>query len=198
MAEARIAGSARFDVTRGFRYKVSFAQPVDVSGDAGPAPELLPAGFQSVTGLSAEAETVEYREGTDEIAMRKFMGLLAYGTVTLNKGVDPKGLLHAWFQFCHGTGVGGKFVNDAVGAEVDGPGRKREGGRRDVTIVVFDRSGVNTPRTIVLRNAWPKAFEYGDLDASSSDVLVETLTLEFEGYEVENQGGQVTSVTATT
>jgi hypothetical protein len=46
---------------------------------------LLRAGFSEVTGLNSETDVVDYREGTDDITVRKLSGLKKFGMITLNR-----------------------------------------------------------------------------------------------------------------
>jgi phage tail-like protein len=191
MGRVNLTEAKRFDVLRGYRFRVFSSDPAPDIGQPGGIDssftfeeEDIPAGFSSISGLSAEVESVEYREGTDEITMAKFEGLVSYGDVTLSKGVDPQGRLWAWFKALHGNMI------DVKAAQALTSGAQSAilpGGRRTLTIEVLARGDINTAdaaRIYTLRNAWPRTFEVGDLDASSSDVLVETMTIAHEGLEV--------------
>ena len=53
--------------------------------------------------------------------------------------------------------------------------------RNTVIIEILDRFG-NTKRTYKLAEAWVSKWEGSDLDASSDDVAIEKLTVQFEYF----------------
>lgn len=65
---------------------------------------------------------------------------------------------------------------------------------RDLTIHVVERAGpsnipASSRRSFVLHDAWPAILSYGDLDATTGEVLIETLELAHHGisYYVDGQ-----------
>src|SRR2546430_12489232 len=48
---------------------------------------LLRAGFSECTGLSSETDHIDYREGPEDITVRKLPGLRKQGNVTFKRGV---------------------------------------------------------------------------------------------------------------
>src|SRR4029453_17095157 len=76
---------ARIDPYRNFRFVV------DIDGNR--------AGFTSVSGLAAEAEVIEYREGWDGLtSTRKLPGRVKYPNVTLRRGATPDRFLWDWWK----------------------------------------------------------------------------------------------------
>ena len=55
-------------------------------------------GFSEVTGLQAESMPIEYREGTEDITVRKLPGLMKYGNITLKRGVSLNLDLMNWLR----------------------------------------------------------------------------------------------------
>ena len=53
--------------------------------------------------------------------------------------------------------------------------------RSTVTVDILDRFG-NVRRTFQLAECWFSKYEVADLDASSDDVIIETLTMQFEQF----------------
>ena len=53
--------------------------------------------------------------------------------------------------------------------------------RSTVTIDICDRFG-NIRRSFQLAECWFSKYEVGDLDATSDDVIIETLTMQFEHF----------------
>ncbi len=123
-------------------------------------PALGDAGFMKVSGLGEETEVVTYREGTDGVTMRKLAGLRTFPNVTLERGVTESMELVRWLQLNRGA-------NDQ---------------RAEVVIKLFSRASASTPKRVwILEDAWPAVYNLGDMDASSSDVLIESLEIAHEG-----------------
>jgi phage tail-like protein len=119
--------------------------------------------FSEVGGLTADGDSVDYREGTDlQSNVRKLMGLRKYTNLTLKRGYTPDKVLWQW------------YVNIMNGVP----------DRRNVTIVLL-----NEQRQPVLRwhaeNAWINKIEGPALKASSNDVAMESLELVHEGLTLE-------------
>lgn len=116
--------------------------------------------FKTVEGFSADVANSEYREGGfGRLTVRKLPGLVTYPELTLTKGLYSNPLLYNYFQ---------NYLEGGTFAPVN------------ATITVFDNAGEATASWQVI-NAWPSHYESGGLDATNSDVLVETLTLQNEG-----------------
>jgi phage tail-like protein len=115
--------------------------------------------FAGISGLSMEVEVVEYRDGGDTGTVRKLPGRLKFPDIVLKRGMTSDNALWDWMQ------------KSATG--VHDP--------RKVTFVLFSPDG--TPvRTVVIRNAFPVKWEGPSLDASGSDVAIETLVIAHEGF----------------
>lgn len=115
-------------------------------------------GFQKVGGLSREVGVVEYLEGLSQHT-HKLPGREKVGEVTLEKGAYASNDLENYYK----TVLGNKFA------------------RNTVVIEILDRFG-NVKRTFKLAEAWASKFEASDLDATSDDVAIEKLTLQFEYF----------------
>lgn len=119
--------------------------------------------FSEVGGLTAERESVDYREGTDvQPNVRKLPSLSKFGNITLKRGYTADKSLWQW------------NVNLFNGVT----------DRRNVTIVLM-----NERREPVLRwnveNAWISKIEGPSFKASSNDVAMESLELVHEGLTLE-------------
>jgi phage tail-like protein len=119
------------------------------------------AAFSKVSGLSGAAEVIEYREGTDVTSTRKLPGLITYDNVTLKRGITTSRELYDWWR----TVVTGTLQ------------------RRNVAIVLLDDSRTEVLRWF-LREAWIAKFEVGPLKAKGNDVLIESIELAHEGFEL--------------
>lgn len=116
-------------------------------------------GFKSVGGLSREVEVVEYLENMYDYT-HKLPGRETVGEITFERGMYADRTLENAYKTL--------FKNSTAK-------------RRDVTINVCDRWGT-IRRTFRLAECWFSKFEVADLDAESNDVLIETLTMQFENF----------------
>ena len=127
-------------------------------------PDMPTMGFQKVAGLSRELAVVEYFEGMAEHAY-KLTGREKVSEVTLERGVYGDDVDDAMLDFYKKT-----LTDPAC--------------RSTVTIRLKDRFG-NTRKTYKLAECWASKWEGTDADATSDDVAIETLTLQFE-YFLDN------------
>src|SRR3954466_10489450 len=92
--------------------------------------------FSEVSGLTMEAEVVEYRGGWDpQFSTHKQAGLRKYSNVTMKRGIDPQDSGNGLFEW---------FNTVPVGAVE----------RRDVTVSLLNEEG-NPAVTWIINSAWP-------------------------------------------
>lgn len=118
--------------------------------------------FAEVSGLDVEVEPIEYRNGSEDMTVRKVPGLKKFSNITLKRGVI--GDLAFW-----------KWITSVLDGRVL---------RADGTIVLLDenRQAVMTWR---FRRGWPCRWTGPTLDARANEVAMETLEICHEGLEVE-------------
>jgi phage tail-like protein len=134
----------------------SFSFLVEIDG-------IASAAFKSVSGLSAEAEVIEYREGADKLtSSRKLPGRVRYPNVTLMRGLTTSRDLWDWWT----------TIRDGTLQ------------RRSVAITLLDDAGRPVLRWL-LREAWIATIEFSELDASANEVAIESIELAHEGLEHE-------------
>ena len=119
------------------------------------------AGFYEVNGLESEVAVIEYREGGD-FATRKLPGLAKFGNITLKRGVTDSLELYQWHK---------KILQGVMD-------------RRDGVITLLD-DAKKPVRRWKFSNAFPFKYEGPALNATSSDVAIETLVLCCEGLDLE-------------
>lgn len=115
-------------------------------------------GFQKVSGISREVEVIEYFENMSNKS-KKMPGRETVGDITFERGAYADKYLQSQYEAI--------FKSSAT--------------RKTVVIQVCDRQG-NVRREFKCAEAWFSKYECGDLDASSSEVLIETLTMTFEYF----------------
>ena len=115
-------------------------------------------GFQTVSGLSYGVSSTEYSEGGYEYT-HKLPGKPTVGEVTCERGAYQD-----------------TSLADLIKETLTNPDF-----RQTIVIEHLDRFG-NVGRTYKLAEAWVSKWEGGDLDASSDDVSIEKITIQFEYY----------------
>ena len=120
------------------------------------------AGFNECTGLNAESNIIEYREGNEGLTMRKLPGLEKYGNITLKHGVSEDSELFEWHK-----------------TVFDGDIRREQ----SMSIVLLDERRQEAKRWN-LREAWPSKWMGPDLKAGANEIAFESIELCHEGVEV--------------
>lgn len=119
--------------------------------------------FTEVSGLDAEAEVIEYREGGDTLTSgRKLPGRVKHSNVTLTRGLTTSRDLWDWWT----------TVRDGAVQ------------RRSVAITLLDDARQPVLRWL-LREAWIARIAFSELDASKNEVAVESIELAHEGLELD-------------
>ena len=136
-------------------------------------PELVGsmAAFSEVTGIEASVDVIEFRQGNDHsLAPVKIPGLVKHGNITLKMGYTIGNGFKQWIQDC---------VSETRGAIP----------RKTVTIELLDiRDGspnstyesVKDKITWILKEAWVSKYQGADLNATTSEVAIETVELAYE------------------
>ena len=120
------------------------------------------AGFSEVELPEGRVEAIEYREGADRGAARKLPGRVSYGNLVLRRGLAGGTELYDWWR--------------AV--------RDGQPDRRDVAIILLDEAR-NAVATWLVRDAWPTKLAFSRLAGRGNEVVIETLELAHEGFELE-------------
>jgi len=154
MAEAVTAMT--YDPLRKFKYRVTIASEDSQF-------KFNNLGFNRVGGLTSEYEKAEYREGGFRLGRRKLPGLLKHEDVTLQRGVFV-GDIDLWNAFMQIADGNANF-------------------RLTITITLQDPITGDDIRTWYLKRAWVLKHEQEDLDALSSEVLIERITVTYEEKE---------------
>lgn len=142
--------SVRTDPFRAFNFRVEFDG-------------LTVGSFSEVSGLTAEGDSVDYREGTDvPLTVRKLIALRKYTNVVLKHGTTTNGELWAWYK------------NIASGIA----------DRRNGSIILMDEERNDVMRWQV-ENAWINKIEAPTFNATANEVAIESCELIHEGLSLE-------------
>lgn len=145
------------------------------------------AGFSQVTLPKANVGEITYRENIDNQRSIKVPGLVKFDPVTLSRGVTASRDLYDWYRLVNDElallSVANELGRDSIKTPI-----QNDNFRKDVIIEVLNRKG-EPIKAWYLFNAWPTVYVPGnDLDASSEEKLVESLTLTYEHF-IELEGG---------
>lgn len=120
-------------------------------------------GFSDVSGLHAEVEAIEYRNGNERtLATRKLPGLARYTDVTLRRGVIGDLTLWNWFK-----------------QSLQGQPQRATG-----RIHLLNESHDAIVMSWQLRDAWPIRFSGPSLSGKTSDIAVDEIVLAHGGIEI--------------
>ena len=118
--------------------------------------------FTEVSGLNNDVEVIEYRHGMSRGTVFKMPGLSNTSDISLKKGVFKTDLeLYEWFA-----------TNNLHTVQ-----------RRNITIQLLDETDAAVMTWSVL-NAFAKTFTGPDLNASSSEMSIESVELAHEGLTI--------------
>jgi phage tail-like protein len=129
------------------------------------------AGISRVSALVRTTEVVVHREGGDPSTGRKSPGRTEYEPITLERGVTHDLEFERWANKIgnYGAGLGGEVsLNDF---------------RKDLAIELYNEAGQLVLAYRVYR-CWVSRYQaLAELDANTGGVLIQSLTLENEGWE---------------
>ena len=119
------------------------------------------AGFSEATIPETSTNPLEYREGTDPAWPRKESGLVSFGNLSLKRGVTDSMDLYNWRRLVEEKG------SDAPDA------------RKAISLILVDEQDADKARWN-LEDCWPIKLETSGFNATSDEVLVDTLEIVLE------------------
>jgi len=124
--------------------------------------------FSEVSGLTMEAEVIEYRGGADpQFSTHKQPGLRKFSNVTLKRGIAPAEAGNGLFEWYNSVSIG--FVL-----------------RRDVIVSLLNEE--HRPVMVwKIKEAWPVKVEGPGLKSTGTDVAIESVEFACEGIEIETR-----------
>jgi phage tail-like protein len=127
------------------------------------------AGISYVSGLERHTEVVEYREGGQPNIHRKAPALTSFTPIVLKRGITHDTAFEQWANL---------VWNPAGNPEI-----ALKDFRKDILIELLNETG----QVVLVYKAfrcWPSEYSpVSDLDANAAAVAMETLVLEYEGWE---------------
>lgn len=120
--------------------------------------------FRECSGLAADGNAVDYREGTDiPRSVRKLIGLQTYSNITLKRGYTQNHELWDWYK---------NIVNGIAD-------------RRNGSVILMDEQRKDVLRWNV-ENMWIKKIEAPGFNATANEVAVESVEIVHEGLMLES------------
>ncbi len=123
--------------------------------------------FREVSGLKGDVEEFEVFEGGVNDRTHKFPGQVKWGPLTLKKGVATDNSLWEWWNAV--------VTND------------KDKLRRNITITLKNRDNSTTVATWNVKDAYPRSWEGMSMNATSSDMAVESITISHSGVEEKKE-----------
>jgi len=120
--------------------------------------------FMEVSGLGVEQPPIEYRNGSEDITVRKMFGLKKFTNITLKWGIT--GDLTFWNWLVEG---------------MNGLGQRASG-----TVVLLDENR-NPVMQWNFTRGWPCKWTGPGLNAKNNEIAIETLEICHEGLAVDGQ-----------
>lgn len=119
------------------------------------------AGFIEASGLGADIDVIEYREGGGGGMVRHLPGQVHYRPITLRYGVSRDRSLWDWFDQ---TSSG-----DLI--------------RRNVSVIQYEADGITEAFRWNLDRAWPAQFGVAPMESHAASIAIESLTLVYDRLE---------------
>lgn len=196
------------DPLRNFKFQVTiFSNALQVPST------IAQLGFMTCDGFGVQNEVIPYREGGDNTTTRKMPGQTDFGPITLGRGMmsaptgpgkDGQGgtagtkEIYSWlgmvFSAVEGGGTNdgtGDFRTNVAVDILEHPNTSGGSGSANAAGLTDQGSGPVKAR-FLLFNAWPMALNWSGLDAGGNAIVIETLQLAHEGFNVYyglNTGG---------
>lgn len=143
------------------RYKQKWNFRVDIDG-------VTAARFMKCSELKKTIGVVKQPEGGRMVDLKE-PGKIDFGNVTLTYGSSDFRALWDW--------------SEAIGSGANGTGLEPTD-KRSVALIQLNRDGSEAKRWNLFK-AWPSVFSAGEWDAGAEEVTVESVTLEFEYFDLD-------------
>lgn len=166
--------------TVGFRFKVDF---IGLGADG----ESADGQFQSVSGLDVSIETESFKEGGENRFEHRIPVRTKYSDLVLKRGLllpESGSLVTDWCGRAFDNFGYGPYMRDPELEERDGQDFNEV--QKPIVPISLQIALVGElEKPIAVWNvyhAWPKAWKIGELNAERSEVLIETIELQHNGF----------------
>jgi phage tail-like protein len=121
--------------------------------------------FSEISGLETELSPIEYRNGSEDITVRKIAGLKKFTHITGKRGITADLDFWNWIL----AGLSGKVK------------------RADGSVVLLDENRQEVLRWN-FRRGWACKYTGPGLNAANNEIAMETLEICHEGLSIDGQG----------
>ena len=178
------------DPVRNFKFLVTFSPTNGVTttwkGGFGTM------GFVSLSGLSVNTEAIAYREGGYNTNMHQIPGQSSFTPISLSKGVmlNQNGnslwmkRLFAIMTPSATTGIGANFRCNLDIKVLSHPNPAGWKGSDSTAPDATNAYEQHTSLRFKVYNAWITSLSYSDMDAGANSLMVESMQLVHEGFDV--------------
>lgn len=165
------------NASKGYRPPVNFFFAVSVLGKTSARTSNVDAAFQEVSGISATQEFDSVKEGGENRFVHKLPGRITYDNLVLKRGLvvwpSPLGL---WCRKLLSSGT--NTIDTEAKIEP-----------KDLMVQLLDGNKKKPIMAWFFSKAQPLKWEIGALDAQTSKISIETLTLTYQFFKtVEHLG----------
>jgi phage tail-like protein len=122
--------------------------------------------FAEASGLEAAQDPIEYRNGSEDITVRKMPGLKKFTNITLKRGITGDLAFWNWIV----EGMNGTVV------------------RTEGSILLLNENRQEVMRWNFKRG-WPCKFTGPGLNAKNNEIAMETVEICHEGLSIDGQNG---------
>lgn len=152
--------ASKFDPFRKFKFRIVIDNKVV-------------AGLTKCSALTVSVQSQEFRAGDHDSFKQKLPGQVTFEPITLEQGMTNDKTFEAWAT----------AMSNYVGNKGADSQKKPDEFRKDIDIVIYslDNKPVKSYRVY---NCWVSKYTVPDLDAGSSDAMIQTLELQNEGIQV--------------
>ena len=123
---------------------------------------VISAGFSECSGLTSETDIIEYRNGDEDITVRKLPGLKKFTNISLKRGYTQSKELWDWRK-----------------KVMDGQTERQPG-----AIVLLDEARREALRW-TFQQGWPSKWEGPAFNAKNNEVAIETLEIAVEALSLD-------------
>lgn len=141
----------------------------------------ITASFSECSGLSVKVKHEKLSEGGLNNQQRIILGQTEYSDITLKRGLTDDSAFWDWVSQTIGS-------DQKSAANNSGLTQAKPVRRRNVNILLFNQAG-ETMQCWTLIGAVPVGWKAPALQANSTAVAIEELTLAYEGLQVSKSGG---------
>jgi phage tail-like protein len=120
--------------------------------------------FAECSGLETEVAPIDYRNGPEDIRVRKLTGLKKFNHITLKRGII--GDLTFW-----------NWIREAMQGRVQ---------RVDGAVVLLNEAREEVMRWTFTRG-WPSKWTGPGLNAKNNEIAMETLEIQHEGLDIDGE-----------